>query len=97
LLRGLSLLLRRRRRRNLGVLMLGVLGGMSRRVGKTPTGSASRCLGKRKKKYPNDRNSSNAIHATLNCGLLGVDQLKHQRRRQGSLPFFNGAFFGLAR
>jgi hypothetical protein len=74
LLRGLSLLLRRRRRRNLGVLMLGVLGGLSRRLGKTPTGSASRCLGKRKNNYPNDRNSSDeAIHATLNCGLLGVD------------------------
>jgi hypothetical protein len=74
LLRGLSLLLRRRRRRNLGVSMLGALGGLSRRLGKTPTGSASRCLGMRKKKYHTDRNGSDeAIHATLNCGLLGVD------------------------
>jgi hypothetical protein len=53
--------------------MLGVLGGLSRRLGKTPPGSASRCLGKRNKKYPNDRNSSDeAIHAALDGGLLGV-------------------------
>jgi hypothetical protein len=82
----------------LGVLMRGVLGGLSRRLGKTPTRSASRRLGKRKKNCPNDRNSSDeAIHATLDGGLLGVDQLKHQRRRQSSLLFFNGAFFALAR
>jgi hypothetical protein len=80
LLRGLNLLLSRRR------------------LGKTPIGGASRCLGKRKKQYSNDRKRSDeAIHATLDCGLLGVRQLKHSRRRQGSLPFFNGAFFGLAR
>jgi hypothetical protein len=57
----------------LGVLMRGVLGGLSRRLGKTPTRSASRRLGKRKKNCPNDRNSSDeAIHATLDGGLLGV-------------------------